>query len=170
MNKLLLALTLAITGCVPEYVPTTPDIIVFGDSLCESTHNSYGGSPWPIIAGIAMNCEGGRKSVDYPDNLPNARIILYSMGSNDAGSTSNEDYKADLIAKFDSTTAEIHCILPDPEHEIMAGIRGVMFEVCSNTIEPREHGYLFSALDGIHGTASDHLDFGNWIKETFVND
>lgn len=169
MNKLIhVALINFLTAaCMPEYIPKTNNIIVIGDSLCEATHNSYGGEPYPMIAGFDIDCVGGRRSVEYSDQLPDVSVIIWSHGSNDAGVTDIQEFRDDMIVKFDSTTAEIYCVLPDNEKEGFYEVRAAMFEICANTIEPREHGYNFSALDGIHGTALDHSTFGEWLKDFF---
>lgn len=148
----------------PYYLMKYPDVFYVGDSLCEAAHDSEG-PHLSYFASIARDCKGGRKSIEFGSLPKGKRIIFYALGSNDAGSTPIDIYKNDLLKKLSESDAKaIYCVLPNSQDNRYVDVRKAMKEVCKNTIEPTEHGYFFSAKDGIHGTAEDHRKFGTWLK------
>lgn len=162
LGMLLLALAWYLWG--PRfYVVDHPQVLYIGDSLCEATHDGKGASV-PQIAGIWKDCVGGRMSVEY-GSLPKGKtIIFYALGTNDAGDVPVDVYRDDLVAKLAASDASwLVCVLPDPLKPENAPYREAMQQKCPHTIEPRDHGYLYSALDGIHGSVADHRRYGEWL-------
>lgn len=147
------------------YVVAHPEVVYIGDSLCEGTHDGQG--PALVqIAGVWKDCVGGRSSLQYGALPAGKQIIFYALGANDAmGNIAFGVYRDDLQKKIsESDAARIICVMPDSRKKETAVVRQAMQEVCAETIDPREHGYLFSAKDGIHGSVDDHRRYGEWLK------
>lgn len=141
-----------------------PQVLYIGDSLCEGTHDGEG-LALTQIASIARDCIGGRKSVDYGDLPQGKTIIFYALGTNDMGAVEPAVYADDLQRKLQASDARwLVCVLPDPHKPGAEPYRLAMQARCPQTIEPREHGYWFSAADGIHGNVDDHRRFGEWLN------
>lgn len=171
-KHILLTIFLSLIACLigyfcifisPLYFVTHPEILYIGDSLCEATHDGLAPS-LTSFSRIAKDCKGGRKSIEYSALPENKKVIFYALGTNDK-TTPIDVYRNDLQKKLQQSNAKkIFCILPDNKDDANIETRKAMVEICPTTIEPREHGYLFSAKDGIHGTAKDHARFGKWLK------
>lgn len=166
MKPIALIILLFLVGCVP-YVPTHPNIIVVGDSLCQATH---GGTAWPVVAGIAHNCVGGRAATEFHEMPTGHDTIIFSMGRNDINKSTVEEYEAQLEYLFSTTASQVLCILPDmPDSQLpntkLEEIRQAMIRQCPTIpIEPKALGYLFRAPDLIHGSPSDHQNLGSRIE------
>jgi len=159
-------LTAIITsGCVaPEPVITQPDAIYIGDSNCE-LFNDFDLSA-AEQSGLPIDCKIGRRLVDIPDSLPSGyRIIFLALGTNDANSTTIQEYSSKLDLLLGSTSSEVWCVLPavpEPDNSRDA-VRLVMMNQCANTIDPLEAGVTFS--DGIHFTQSSQALHANQIRQ-----
>ena len=141
-----------------------PQVLYIGDSLCESVHDGKG-MVLTQIASIARDCIGGRKSIEYGDIPKGKQLVFYALGTNDVGHTPPAVYQKDLRKKLSESDASwIICVLPDGRKKKTEPYRDAMRHVCPVTIEPRDHGYYFSAKDGVHGSADDHRRFGEWLN------
>ena len=172
MKRLLLAIAILLPLLFFAYwlserlhIVQRPYVLYIGDSLCEATHDDFGHT-LTRIASIAADCKGGRKSIEYGDIPQGKTVIFYALGSNDAGEVPVGSYAKDLQQKLTETDAQwIVCVLPDPQKPVNSPYRQAMQDFCPNTIEPRKHGYLFSAEDGVHGSVEDHRRFGRWLSD-----
>ena len=172
MKYITLLLITLLTACNNVYMPTHANIIVVGDSLCEETHDPALMPTWPEVAGIVSDCAGGRNNTELAEMPVGYDTIIYALGTNNITQTTTAEYEAQLQYHFSTTGSDIVCILPDQtvyDNKGMGAkaseIRQVMIDNCPQVIEPRDHGYLFRANDGIHGTPDDHYNLGAKIGE-----
>lgn len=180
---LLCLLSLLLASCVPAGPPavrkslalwgrtvTHPDVLYIGDSLCTFIYDSYEGTHFVDIAGIADDCHGGRKASGYPYN-PGSQysIIFIALGTNDVGSTSLQNFRAiyQSFINITPSTTTLYCVLP--QSGTVRGISSdayidIIKSLCTNTIDPEEHGVGPASSDHLHWNINDHAAFGEFLK------
>ena len=172
MKYIPLLLITLLTACNNVYMPTHANIIAVCDSLGEETHDPALMPTWPEVAGIDSDCVGGRNNTELAEMPVGYDTIIYALGTNNITQTTTEEYEVQLQYHFSTTDSNIVCVLPDQivyDNRGMGAkaseIRQVMFDNCPKVIEPRDHGYLFRAKDGIHGIPDDHYNLGTSFGE-----
>lgn len=162
MKVLVLLLALALSACVPTVeIERDSPVFVVGDSNCYDTN------AWPKLAGFNRDCMWGRQTLNI-NQLPLVETLIFALGSNDELHDANlSDTRAQVSHLFSTTNADIYCLLPDGGNPRYMDVRGVLMDLCPNVLEPREMGFLFRALDGIHGIQADHNALALSMKEYF---
>lgn len=177
----ILLFCLLLTGCIVDeydYRITHRDTVYTGDSLCWKVFDTdtgisgiYENEDWMKTAermlGIVINCVPGRKTTDI-DQLPEGRIGIIAMGTNDVGRTPIDEFRLQYQLLIDSTDYEhLYCVLPN---RVILGVdaepyRQAIREICANVIDPLDYGVMYRAKDTVHMTEYDHWLWFNALKD-----